>query len=83
MDANLNPCFLRYRRNLFDKIAEISDTIAQDVVTEVTGDALQTGKDELQNIVESFVMLQKQFGSSFTQLEKKASEICQTLEALF
>ena len=62
-------------RNLFDKIAEISDTIAQDVVTEVTGDALQTGKDELQNIVESFVMLQKQFGSTFTQLEKKASEI--------
>ena len=62
-------------RNLFDKIAEISDTIAQDVVTEVTGDALQTGKDELQNIVESFVTLQKQFGSTFTQLEKKASEI--------
>jgi len=62
-------------RNLFDKIAEISNTIAQDVVTEVTGDALQTGKDELQNIVESFVTLQKQFGSTFNQLEKKASEI--------
>ena len=62
-------------RNLFDKIAEISDTIAQDVVTEVTGDALQTGKDELQNIVESFVTLQQQFGSTFNQLEKKASEI--------
>ncbi len=62
-------------RNLFDKIAEISDTIAKDVVTEVTGDALQTGKDELQNIVESFSTLQHQFGSTFNQLEKKASEI--------
>jgi class 3 adenylate cyclase/putative methionine-R-sulfoxide reductase with GAF domain len=42
---------------------------------DMAGEKLKTGADELQNIVESFSVLQKQFGSTFSQLEKKASDI--------
>lgn len=62
-------------RNFFDKIANISETISQDFITELTGDKIQTGADELQNIVESFTTIQKQFSNTFRQLEKKSSEI--------
>ena len=62
-------------RNFFDKIADISETISQDFVTELTGDKIKTEADELQNIVESFTAIQKRFSNTFRQLDKKASEI--------
>jgi len=62
-------------RNLFDKITNISDKMLNNSFAEMAGDKLKTGADELQNIVESFSVLQKQFGSTFSQLKTKASEI--------
>jgi class 3 adenylate cyclase/GAF domain-containing protein len=62
-------------RSLFDKIATISQEMTNDFFANMAGEKIKTGADELQNIVESFSALQKQFGSTFCQLEKKASEI--------
>ncbi len=62
-------------RSLFDKITDISDQMVNNSFADTAGEKLKTGADELQNIVESFSVLQKQFGSTFSQLEKKASEI--------
>jgi len=62
-------------RNIFDKIAEISETISQNPVNDVTEDLGQTHADELQTIVETYNAIQQQFNSTSTQLEKKDSEI--------
>ncbi len=62
-------------RSLFDKITNISDQMINNSFADMAGEKLKTGADELQNIVESFSVLQKQFGSTFSQLEKKASDI--------
>ena len=62
-------------RSLFEKITNISDQMINNSFADMAGEKLKTGADELQNIVESFSVLQKQFGSTFSQLEKKASDI--------
>jgi len=62
-------------RSLFDKITTISKEMTKDFFADMAGKKIKTGADELQNIVESFSALQKSFGSTFHQLEKKASEI--------
>jgi hypothetical protein len=62
-------------RSLFDKITHLSDQMIDNSFADVAGDKLKTGADELQNIVESFSVLQKQFGNTFNLLEKKASDI--------
>ena len=62
-------------KNLFDKITDISDKISKNISTQLVDGKLLGGTDELQNIVESFSVIQQQFNSTFTQLEKKSSEI--------
>ena len=62
-------------RSLFDKITHLSDQMTNNSFADVAGQKLKTGADELQNIVESFSILQKQFGNTFNLLEKKASDI--------
>ncbi|MGD2273009.1 MAG: GAF domain-containing protein, partial [Desulfobacterales bacterium] len=62
-------------KNLFDQIRRISETMSDSVITELTGEKLQAGADELQNIIQSFSAIQNQFSDTFRQLEKKASEI--------
>ena len=62
-------------RSLFDKITHLSDQMINNSFTDAAGEKLKTGADELQNIVESFSILQKQFGNTFNLLEKKASDI--------
>jgi class 3 adenylate cyclase/GAF domain-containing protein len=62
-------------KNLFDKIKNISEKMSDNTLTGVAGDQLQTGADELQNIIHSFTAIKNQFSSTFKQLEKKASEI--------
>ena len=62
-------------KNLFDKIVAISENISQEFMAEISGEKIKTGTDELQNIVESFSSLQREFSNTFNQLEKKASEI--------
>jgi class 3 adenylate cyclase/putative methionine-R-sulfoxide reductase with GAF domain len=49
--------------------------MSENVIAELSEGKLQAGADELQNIVQSFTAIQKQFGDTFKQLEKKASEI--------
>jgi class 3 adenylate cyclase/GAF domain-containing protein len=62
-------------KNLFDKIVFISKNLTQDMPGDINGKKIKADTDELQNIVESFSVLQKQFSNTFSQLEKKASEI--------
>ena len=62
-------------RNMFDKIANISEKITGDLVSNFSDDKLRSSTDELQYIVESFNTIQEQFGSTFKRLEKKASDI--------
>jgi class 3 adenylate cyclase/putative methionine-R-sulfoxide reductase with GAF domain len=62
-------------KSLFDQIKDISETMTEKVSTQVSEEKLQAGADELQNIVQSFTAIQNQFGSTFRQLEKKASEV--------
>ncbi len=62
-------------KSLFDKIKNISEKMSANSLAGVTGDQLQSGADELQNIIQSFTAIQNQFSSTFKQLEKKASEI--------
>ena len=59
-------------KNLFDKIKNISEKMSDNAITEITGDQLQTGADELQNIIHSFTAIKNQFSTTFKQLEKKA-----------
>jgi class 3 adenylate cyclase/putative methionine-R-sulfoxide reductase with GAF domain len=62
-------------KNLFDQIKQISENVSKNVVLDHSGEKLQAGTDELQNIIESFTTIRAQFGNTFRQLEKKASEI--------
>jgi len=60
---------------LFDKIVDISAKISKKLDDDTLGLQAKIEADELQNIVESFSSLEKQFSSTFRKLEKKASEI--------
>ena len=62
-------------KNLFDKIANISETLSTNYITELADSEDQTGSDELHAIVNSFTTIERQFSNTFKMLEKKASEI--------
>ena len=62
-------------KNLFDKIANISETMSTNYITELSDSEVQTGTDELHAIVNSFTTIERQFSNTFKMLEKKASEI--------
>jgi class 3 adenylate cyclase/GAF domain-containing protein len=62
-------------KNLFDKIARISEQMSSDYLDELSDDQLPSGTDELHSIVQSFTAIEKRFSSTFNELEKKASEI--------
>ena len=62
-------------KNLFDKIARISEQMSSDYLDELSDDQLSSGTDELHSIVQSFTAIEKRFSTTFNELEKKASEI--------
>ena len=62
-------------KNLFDKIASISEQMSTNYITELSEEQGQYDADELHRIVQSFSTIEKQFNSTFSQLEKKSSEI--------
>ena len=62
-------------KNLFDKIANISETMSSNYIAEFSDSETQSGTDELHAIVNSFTSIERQFSNTFKQLEKKASEI--------
>lgn len=61
-------------RKLFGEIADISKNISQKSIEQLGGE-LQTGTDEIRNIVQSFNAIENQFSKTFQQLQKKSSEI--------
>ena len=62
-------------KNLFDKIANISQAMSTNYITALSDSEVQTGTDELQTIVNSFTTIERQFSNTFKMLEEKASEI--------
>jgi len=62
-------------KNLFNRIANISEKMSNKYNTEQSEDVVQPSTDELLSIVNSFSTIEKQFSNTFKQLEKKASEI--------
>ncbi len=68
--------FLGYTmlRRLFGEIEDISRSISQKGIEQFGGE-LQTGTDEIRNIVQSFNAIENQFSKTFQQLQKKSSEI--------
>ena len=62
-------------KNLFDKIASISEKMSTNYIAELSNDETASGTDELHSIVNSFTAIEQQFSNTFKQLEKKATEI--------
>jgi class 3 adenylate cyclase/putative methionine-R-sulfoxide reductase with GAF domain len=62
-------------KNLFDKISSISEQMSTNYITELSDESDQYDADELHKIVQSFSAIETQFGNTFSQLEKKTSEI--------
>ncbi len=62
-------------KNLFDKIASISEQMSTNYITELSEEPGQYDTDELHKIVQSFSTIETQFNNTFSQLEKKTSEI--------
>ncbi len=62
-------------KNLFDKIANISQEMSTNYMAELSDGDTGAGTDELHSIVNSFTAIERQFSNTFKQLEKKASEI--------
>jgi class 3 adenylate cyclase/putative methionine-R-sulfoxide reductase with GAF domain len=62
-------------KNLFDKIASISEKMSTNYMAELSEDDTGSGTDELHSIVNSFTAIEKQFSNTFKQLEKKSTEI--------
>lgn len=62
-------------RKLFDKVTDISKSISNSSVTKYSETQLKKETNELNGIVKSFTAIEKQFTTTFKQLEKKASEI--------
>jgi len=62
-------------KNLFDKIASISEQMSTNYITELSDESGQYDADELHKIVQSFSTIETQFNNTFSQLEKKTSEI--------
>ena len=53
-------------KNLFDKIANISETMSTNYITDISDNEPQTGADELHSIVNSFTAIERQFSNTFT-----------------
>jgi len=62
-------------KNLFDKIASISEKMATNYIAELADNKTGSGTDELHSIVNSFTAIERQFSNTFKQLEKKSTEI--------
>ena len=62
-------------KNLFDKITRISEQMSSNYLDELSDDQASHGSDELHSIVESFAAIERRFGRTFDELEKKSSEI--------
>jgi class 3 adenylate cyclase/GAF domain-containing protein len=62
-------------KNLFDKIASISEKMSTNYIAELSDDNTGSGTDELHSIVNSFTAIERQFSNTFKQLEKKSTEI--------
>jgi class 3 adenylate cyclase/GAF domain-containing protein len=62
-------------KNLFDKIASISEKMSTNFMAELSNDETGPDADELHSIVHSFTAIERQFSNTFQQLEKKATEI--------
>jgi class 3 adenylate cyclase/putative methionine-R-sulfoxide reductase with GAF domain len=62
-------------KNLFDKIASISEQMSSNYITELSDEPGQYDADELHRIVQSFSTIENQFNNTFSQLKKKTSEI--------
>jgi class 3 adenylate cyclase/GAF domain-containing protein len=62
-------------KNLFDKIAKISEKMSTNYMAELSDSEAGYGTDELHSIVSSFTAIERQFSNTFKQLEKKATEI--------
>ena len=57
-------------KNLFDKIASISEQMSTNYITELSEESGQYDTDELHKIVQSFSTIETQFNNTFSQLEK-------------
>ena len=62
-------------RRFFDSIITISKTIRKKIDKELAAEIIESGHGELQQIVESFNALEKQFRDSSSQLSQKTTEI--------
>jgi adenylate cyclase len=62
-------------KNLFDKIANISEKMSTNYMAELSDGDAGVGTDELHSIANSFTAIERRFSNTFKQLEKKASEI--------
>ncbi|MDH4009976.1 MAG: GAF domain-containing protein, partial [Desulfobacterales bacterium] len=62
-------------KKLFDKIANISQQMSSNYLSDFSDDQNSSGADELQSIVHSFSAIEQRFSNAFHALEKKASEI--------
>ncbi len=62
-------------RMVFEKIATISNKFTQVLEKEFESNGIRKGIDEVENISKSFALFERQLNQTFSQLEKKASEI--------
>jgi len=62
-------------KNLFARIAAISESVASGTVAEPEAGGAPSAVDELHAIADSFQSIKAQFSSTFQKLEKKTSEI--------
>ncbi len=62
-------------KNLFARIAAISESVASGTVAEPQAGGAPSAVDELHAIADSFQSIKAQFSSTFQKLEKKTSEI--------
>ncbi|SMC94280.1 Adenylate cyclase, class 3 [Desulfocicer vacuolatum DSM 3385] len=62
-------------RMVFEKIANLSNGVTQTLKTEFESNGIRKGVDEVENISKSFTLFERQLNKTFSQLEKKVSEI--------
>ncbi len=62
-------------RMVFEKIAAMSNNFTRTLQKEFESNGIRKGADEVENISKSFTLFEKQLTRTFSQLEKKVSEI--------
>jgi len=62
-------------RVLFEKIAKLSNGLTQTLEKEFKSNGIRKGADEVENISKSVTLFERQLNRTFSQLEKKVSEI--------